>query len=120
MPTENRTVPCAQKSPRNVNGVIFWYEGDTFPLKLTVRLTNDAGEAVDFASGDVIDVIFYAAGRKKEIFKSHFENIESGELIFNFDEELTKRFAAGQYVYDVIYNGVYRRTLAKGNQITVE
>lgn len=119
MATDNR-VPHAKKSPRNADGVIYWYEGDTFPLKLSVVLKDDSKNVVSFCEGDKLEVVFFTAERKTEICRKEFKDISSGEIVLDFNDELTGKFRVGQYVYDVIYKGAYKRTIAKNNRIVVE
>ena len=57
-------LPNAEQSPRVVNGVIKWYEGDTFTMDLGLGLTDQDGEAVTLNAADTVKVTF----RDKGIF----------------------------------------------------
>ena len=58
-------LPNAEQSPRVVNGVIKWYEGDTFTMDLGLGLTDQDGEAVTLNAADTVKVTFRDKGENE-------------------------------------------------------
>ena len=113
------TLPSAQMSPRIVNGVIKWYEGDTFALQVEIELTDDNGEQVVIQPTDEVQFVFRNA--KREIVHEIREiGIENNCVTLYFTEEVSNKFPKGRYEYDVYYIGAERKTLSNDSPIVVE
>lgn len=113
------SLPSARSSPRIINGVLKWYEGDTFTLDLEIELEDQDGLAKDIADTDTVDVVFYNRSEDK-VKEWHFTNISNNVVTLVFDDEVTALFPAGWYHYDIIYKGENRTTIAKRVQLIVE
>lgn len=119
-------LPRPKLSPRNVNGVLKFYEGDTFSYCLYIELSDQDGVPVilDPALAE-IKVRFY--DRRKQLIKEFaFGGTDGGEINENritldFDSETTALFKKGRYTYDcVLESGETRVTLLDGALLTVE
>lgn len=94
-------IPRAEPSPRIVNGVLRWYQHDTFSLFLDLDLRDDDGEAVTLGPNDGVAVAF--RDRHHQIIKEFMCSPVEGncvELVFN--EDLSRSFIKGEYRYDVV------------------
>ena len=112
-------LPSARPSPRIVNGVLKWYQGDTFQLDIELQLEDQDGEIVNIASSDTVTVVFY--DRRVRVVKEFVStNIEGNTASLLFDEQTTALFPAGEYTYNVYLDGEKRTTLAKDNNVVVE
>lgn len=114
-----QNIPNAEMSPRIVNGVIYWYEGDTFNIKLNISLFDDDGNPVPIAEDAVADVVF-KRNNGKEIHRFHFDELPEGEVNMIFTEEISGKFIKGVYSYDVMYSADNRTTIVNDNQVIVE
>lgn len=113
-------LPSARSSPRIVNGVLKWYEGDTFDLQLEITLQDQDDLPVTLKTTDVVDIVFMNA-KNKIVKELSFTKISNGLITLSFDEALSALFKAGEYTYDVyLTSGTNRTTLAKDNMIVVE
>lgn len=112
-------IPSARSSPRIVNGVLKWYEFDTFTLDLELELEDQDGEPVTIGTDDIVEINFYNRSEDK-VKEWHFTNISSNVVTLVFDDEVTALFPAGWYHYDIIYKGENRTTIAKRVQLIVE
>lgn len=114
-------IPAARISPRIVNGVIYWYEGDTFDLELNLSLTDQNGYEVEIPDDAEILVVF--RDEREEIIRE-FEvsgaEIENGAATIPFDEDMSALFYKGKYSYDVKYRWDRLQTVASDNEIIVE
>lgn len=110
-------IPGAKLSPRIVNGIIFWYEGDTFELNLAIDIKDQDGEPVEITEDSGFELIIKNS-RKEQVYTSK-ENGVPG-ITFVCDEETTKLFKKGRYTYDINYYGEYRTSIAEDNEIVVE
>lgn len=96
----------AQQSPRINNGVIYWYQGDTFTLTFAIDLTNDT---TIFNNTDRVTIEFFTHGRTSllhlEYAEGQFQRINDKYIEFDveIDEERTSLFARGRYNYDMIH-----------------
>lgn len=112
-------IPSARSSPRIVNGVIKWYERDTFSIDIELELTDQDGEKVEVKPTDVVEVNIY--NRSDKLVTSFVrENVANNTITIDIDKETTKLFTAGEYHYDVIVEGESRTTIARNNDIIVE
>lgn len=112
-------IPAARCSPRNDNGVLHWYEGDTFLLDLSVRLRDESGDVVPFAASDTVIITFFDK-HEDAVHQFSFNKIQDNTVQLDFDAVVTTKFPAGAYTYDAVYEGQYRRTIAKGNKAVVD
>lgn len=111
-------IPAALQSPRNVDGVLHWYAGDTFVLDICVQLYDDSGVLLPFSENDTITFSFRKKGGE-EVHRMLFTDIPDHIVHLDFNAETTAKFPAGSYTYDAVYEGRYRRTIAKSNRIVV-
>lgn len=113
------TLPSARISPRIINGVLKWYEGDTFDLRVEFELKDQDDEPIAIQRGDVIEFEFF--NKKHEtVMKFTFDNVENNAVVLAFDEYRTKLFPAGVYTYDIYYDGFERKTLSNDSIAIVE
>ena len=111
-------LPSARSSPRIVNGVLKWYEGDTFTLDIELELIDQDGAAID-TNGKEVLIKFY--DMSEDLVKEfNIKNIQNNTVSLEFNSEITALFPQGEYHYDVIYMGEHRTTIAKDNAIVVE
>lgn len=96
----------AQQSPRLKNGVIYWYQGDTFMLTFAIDAINDT---TVFNNTDRVTIEFFTHGRTSllhlEYTEDQFQRVENQYIEFDVEvnEERTNLFARGRYNYDIIY-----------------
>lgn len=112
-------LPNAEQSPRIVNGVIRWYQGDTFDLQLTLELVDQDGLPITIAPADTVNVVFIDKSLKT-VKEFTFSNISNNTVTMDFDATCTALFKKGTYTYDVYYNGTERTTIANDNKVVVE
>lgn len=114
-------LPWAKMSPRIENGVLFWYEGDTFHLLLRLELTDQDGTPVIPGAEDTLELCFHdARGSVVQTLSFTGDQAPEGILSIHMDEAMTALFPAGQYTYDLRLLGQRRITLIRGGEITVE
>lgn len=113
------TLPSARMSPRIINGALKWYEGDTFNLQVEIDLTDENGDKVEIVAPQTVEFKFYDE-RERMVYWMTFGNIKDNTVLLIVDDDVTKKFPKGEYTYDVIYNGGYRKTLARMAPIYVE
>lgn len=112
-------LPAARQSPRIENGIIKWYEGDTFELALTLELTDQDGEDISIAADSGVTVVF--RDRREETVKTFsFTNIVGNTVTLDFDAECSALFPKGEYSYKVVYAAGEKTTVAQGNLCAVE
>lgn len=93
-------IPSAELSPRLENGVLYWYDGDTFEVELEIDAVDEDGEAIILGDGDSVTVKFLDCHRnsvKEFAFTTFNENVVTME----FDGTATALFPAGEYTYDI-------------------
>lgn len=112
-------LPSARMSPRIVNGVIKWYEGDTFSLRVEIELTDEADEQIMIQPTDEVRFVF-RNNRKEIVHEIRETNIENNCVTLYFTENVSAKFPKGRYEYDVYYNGEERKTLSNDSPIVVE
>ena len=112
-------IPAAAPSPRISGGTIKWYAGDTFTLNLQLALTDQDGAAVGIPMGDVVSVTFYDRCLRP-VYSFADRRVTDNVLSLVFTEEVSSRFPAGEYTYDVRWDGDRRVTVARGNHVLVE
>lgn len=112
-------LPNAEQSPRIVNGVIRWYEGDTFDIDLVLSLTDQDGEPVSLAAPDQVSVTFRDKSRSV-VKEFSFEGVSENTVTLDFDATCTALFPKGQYTYDVCITRGDRTTIANENKAVVE
>ena len=112
-------LPSAEQSPRVVNGVIKWYEGDTFTMDLGLGLTDQDGEAVTLNAADTVKVTFRDKG-ENVVKEFSFTNVSKDTVTLDFNAAVTALFPKGRYTYDVDDTHGYRTTIAHNNKVVVE
>lgn len=116
---EVRTIPGAKVSPRIENGVLIFYEGDTFKLNIEIELKLQSGETVSIASSEQICFEIFDH-RGVELWSKTFTGVTNNTIAFEMDEEMVDLFHEGEYSYTIYYNGSYTTTVAAQNKIVVE
>lgn len=97
-------IPRAETSPRNENGILKFYKGNTFQYYIHLFLKDQDGEEIKFDNGtDTLTVKFFDI--KNNLIKS-FEfgkgknlSVENNVAEFNFTDEVTVLFDRGRYRY---------------------
>lgn len=112
-------IPNAEPSPRVVNGVLKWYEGDTFDLDLEIKLEDQDGEPITIGASDTVKVVFRDSARNI-VKEFSFTGISGNTVTLDFDSTCTALFPKGCYTYDVYYTGADRTTVANDNKAVVE
>ena len=110
-----------KQSPRLENGVIYWYEGDTFQLVLTLRLLDADGAPVTLGATDRLELTF--RNRQEDTIATctwRAEEITNNQLPLQVDEAMTALFPCGRYRYDLRLLGEERTTLVRNGQVVVE
>ena len=112
-------IPAAKPSPRISNGVIYFYQGDTFELVLTLNLYGDNDAQYIIASDDTVTVNFY--DDTDELVDSQtFSNIEDNKITLDFDSATTAKFGKGKYYYHVVLNSDSKTTIVAKNRLVTE
>ncbi|MCD8036032.1 MAG: hypothetical protein LUE88_01420 [Clostridiales bacterium] len=112
-------VDSALPSPRIVNGILQWYEGDEFEAGFKLELKDSDGEEITLTETDTVTVIV-KNDRLEEIKTFEFSGIEDNSINIVFDSEVTALFKAGTYFYDIRLGGTYNTTVVKNNVMNVE
>ena len=112
-------VDAALPSPRIVNGIIMWYEGDSFEISLKLSLKDADGNNHMLSAGDRAFVEI-KNDKMKTVKEFVFSNVNENILSMTFDRETSAMFPVGKYFYDVRLEGAYNTTVAKNNRIKVE
>lgn len=113
-----KILPSAKRSPRIENGVIYFYEGDTFSIGIEVEI-DKVGEDYEMRPEDVVEVTFYDC-RRRPVYQFSESGITNNEITFTVDENITTVFRRGEYTYDMKLKGERVVTLAKDNELIVE
>lgn len=114
-------LPWAKLSPRIENGVIFWYQGDTFHLHLHLELRDTEGLPITPGETDTMELCFYNKSMDPvTTVPFDAEAVAKGVLTVSMDEGMTALFPAGKYTYDLRLQGQQRTTLIRGGEILVE
>ena len=121
-------IPSANVSPRNDNGILKFYEGDTFEFDLCLELKDQDGEDIVLdGTNDSAVVTFYDYKNKVvKIFsfgKDKDNLISEGNILkHDFDEETSSLFSKGKYTYDGVVEiaGIGRRTVIDRAPVIVE
>lgn len=112
-------LPNARPSPRIVNGVLKWYEGDTFELDVELQVTDQDGETVNISDTDTVEFVFKDC--RREIIKTFsFAKITDNTVTLVFDKTVSAMFPKGEYTCDVYLVGERRITLAKDDPVVVQ
>ena len=112
-------LPRAEISPRIVNGVLKWYEGDTFSLQIDLELEDQDGETITIQPEDTLKVVFKNKSLRT-VKEFTFTGIEGNTIHLEFDKECTALFEKGNYTYDIIYITEEIKTIAATNKAVVE
>lgn len=114
-------LPWAKMSPRIENGVLYWFEGDTFQMNLLLTLKDQDGLTLEVKSNEKLELVFLDKHRdvvKTLVFSGQVAS--SGAVRVVMDTELSALFPAGRYSYDLRLLGEERTTLIRGGRIVVE
>lgn len=115
----NGRIQEAEESPRVANGVIYWYEGDTFTLGLELELLDGDGRAVDIQAEDTVELVTLDK-RKEKVSTYSFTNVENNYIELAIDSDESRKYTKGLYSYDIYLDGERRITVANDNIIQVE
>lgn len=114
-------IPSARRSPRLVNGVIYWYEGNTFEMTLKIDLQDQDGEPIDISGTDSVEIVIKNSRKEiVKIFEFSGESVDDNRVLLDFDATVTALFRKGKYTYDIYYNGEKRTSLADNDVMVVE
>ena len=111
-------IPAAKQSPRLENGIVKWYEGDTFRLQLVLDIVDQDGECVEIGEEDIVTVSFHNDDLAS-VKEFCFTGVENNTITLLFDSTCTALFPAGHYTYDVRCSGAQRTTVCRGNEAEV-
>ncbi len=114
-------LPWAKMSPRIENGVLYWFEGDTFRLNLLLTLKDQDGEPVEVKSHETLELTFL--DKRRDTVKTltfSGQTAAAGTVTVVVDEGMSQLFPAGRYSYDLRLLGEERTTLIRGGTIVVE
>lgn len=104
-------------SPWIDNGVLYFYEGDTFVFKLDLNFTQD-GEPLEIEPTDTI--LFEFKNDRGEIIATKiFTNITDNKLDMEWDQEFTSHFTVGKYTYRAKYISDFTTTIIADNVVMV-
>lgn len=112
-------IPGAYASPRVENGVLLWYEGDTFEITVLLELVDQDGDGVEISTTDTMKFTFYNA-EKEVVHEITFAEIEDDRVTLSFTDAVTAKFPKGKYTYDARLTHNNKTTLVRGNRICVE
>lgn len=108
-------------SPRIENGILIWYQGDTFVLRLALQLRDCFGLPVALTEQDSLEITVRDLREDVvTVFSFPGEALTEGEVEVSFDGERSALLKAGEYTYDVVLCHGERITLAKNNRMIVE
>lgn len=115
-------LPAAKPSPRIVEGVIYWYKGDTFQIDLALNIKDQDGESIDIQPQDIVKIVFFGFSKSKgdTIAEIELEGIQNNVFSLNFTEELSRKFDRGVYLYDIYLTHNHRTTIVNDNIVKVE
>ena len=110
-------IPRAKMSPRIGNGIIYWYEGDTFELNVAVELKDQDGSVVEVGDAECFELVIRDE-RNNEVY--NVKQYGASGFTFECDEDTTALFRKGRYRYDVNFYGEYKTSIAEDNLMIVE
>lgn len=112
-------IKCAEQSPRVCDdGTIRWYEGDTFDLKFELTFIDDDGNVITPSPTDKLSICFRNS-YGQIVYETEMVGA-SNSLKVNMNEELTKKFKVGSYIYCVRKKTDYITTIMRKNRVVVE
>ena len=97
------SIQPAKSSPRLENGVLRWYHGDCFVVDWTISLTKD-GVPYQYDADDELIFSFYTRPDKELVHQFTFTNIQNNTVSLEFTEEVSNKFAIGNYSYCIKFN----------------
>lgn len=121
-------IPSAETSPRNDNGILKFYEGDTFVFSLTLDLQDQDGLDIEL-NGETDSAVVTFRDYKNRVIRT-FEYgegydgvIGTGNILeIEFTDTVSELFSRGKYSYDcyVDIDGIGRRTVISDASVIVE
>lgn len=111
-------IPSAKASPRVRGGTMYWYEGDTFRLKIRIRMQENDIEKEVKPEDTVRFEIQSLNGQI--VFSQEVSGIEDNTMMIEMNRESSMQIPKGEYKYNIRYNGEFVRTLAADNRIEVQ
>lgn len=122
----------AKQSPRFEDGVLRWYDGDTFEIDWEIALSSVDGdgneEDYSFKTGDKLAFEFYNS-RLAKVRSVEFDGSKmtvsggTAKVTLPFGSEDTKLFPVGSYTYcikAITENGKRVTTIGANNKAVVE
>lgn len=116
------------ESPRFEGRTLKWYYKNTFPYSMTIELVDsETLQPIDLGGDDRIDVCFFDK-RDNPIHTFTFNNLtpyEIGgkqyiEIVLDFNDEVSAKFAVGKYTYCTTYYGERTSTIWANAEAEVE
>lgn len=109
----------AKPSPRILNGNIYWYEGDTFSIPLTIDI-GTLREGINISKGNTVVLNFFnTAGTL--VFYKNATVIENNTVQFEISGTETSKLPAGRYRMKILHeNSEGRVTVAPDVRVIVE
>lgn len=109
----------AKISPRLEDGKIYWYQGNTFAIKLKFDILENQVEKILSATDQII-VNFRPKFKPEIILTMSFVNIIDNTITIQIDREKTQIFEVGAYLIGATLNGDNITTLIPFNDVIVE
>lgn len=108
---------ATKQSPREENGIVYWYVNNTFTWTFSISLTDINETPLDI-TGDTVTVVF--ANGFDKIIHTFTDTVENGTISIRFDETITAKFGKGMYSYRVNITHSDTRTITADGQAYVE
>lgn len=112
-------LPSARPSPRIVNGVIFWYAGDTFEIDINLDIVDQDGDEYEISSTDTVKMTFENS-RHQTVATYTFTGIEDNNITLEINGTETAKFPKGEYTYKVLLTWEEKTTIVDKNKVVVE
>ena len=112
----NRQLPIADISPRIVNGVIHWYMGDIFDIRIKLDMIDQDGTPIRISPDETVKVLFRDK-KTHDVKEFEFTDIEDNTVTLDFDEDTTELFESGEYTYDIYLISEDQRVTISNNNI---
>lgn len=121
-------IPSANISPRNDNGILKFYEGNTFTFNLMFNLKDQDGEEIVLDGSKDSVVISFSDYKNRLITtfgygKGQNNSILDGNIVqVDFDDSVSQLFEKGKYQYNGVIEieGIGKRTVIDRAPVVVE
>lgn len=112
-------IPNAKQSPRLINGVLLWYEGDTFDFDIHLNIKDQDGEAYIIKPSDTV-IISFENARHLTVAEYSFTGISDNNINISIDDNETVKFPKGEYTYRAKLTWLRKTTIIAENKAVVE